>query len=750
MFTPINYILNFPLEDINTLEYFEKNKQYLPLLWYSPDNCSFAWQLPTIEEFFNSPIFCAAVNNCIEIISWEVTWTSLNNELASYPSERLPNLETYIRSVFEWEIMDCAWVLSCVSSWDINFTGNLDFTNATVTGIWTDINDVYWMLEEGNNILIELVDGKIKFTSTIAPSWQVSSDWNATSWVAQILNKPTLFSGSWNDLTDKPTIPAAQVNSDWDATSWVSMILNKPTLFSGNYSDLIGTPTSFTPSAHTHNASDITAGVLAIARIPTGTSASTVALGNHTHTFASLTSKPTTLSGYGITNAYTKTEVDWLIWSINHNDLENIQGGITWEYYHLTEAQHNLIEDIESNWLTVKPTNLSWTTTNWSIVVRNNDNTFRDATPEDIEAMWFGSGWTVQSSWFWEYELWENIPTGIHAVTLLNWEVNTNLPTLSATSLSPSWETINGVNYKVTYSFPTDVWIDNAWRIFNGNGWTITNWVGTYHTTLELSQPISFNHLKYSGNDLLTDVKVYTSVDWTTWTLISTAPSKRWWFHYIPTTTSRFIKVEFIRTSYNVPNLGWLWIWVVNTINNKVYIAKTSHPDYRIINWYVLWPKSAWEIVKISNLENTTITWNWVDWKNQFVKDDGTIWDTGNIFIWWAYNWKLVVWKWCQPYPSKTYSMIFKERFRWKARPFMKIYSHYHSSLWGSLAWFTIYNAKDMSVIYTFSAQNTYSGVAADASAVVFQSMTDMDIIIECTSMNTNEIWAINLTITQI
>ena len=36
-----------------------------------------------------------------------------------------------------------------------------------------------------------------------------------------------------------------------------------------------------------------------------GTSAGTVSEGNHTHTFASLTSKPTTLSGYGITDAVT-------------------------------------------------------------------------------------------------------------------------------------------------------------------------------------------------------------------------------------------------------------------------------------------------------------------------------------------------------------------------------------------------------------------------------------------------------------
>ena len=37
-------------------------------------------------------------------------------------------------------------------------------------------------------------------------------------------------SGSYNDLTDKPTIPAAQVNSDWDAVSGVAQILNKPTI----------------------------------------------------------------------------------------------------------------------------------------------------------------------------------------------------------------------------------------------------------------------------------------------------------------------------------------------------------------------------------------------------------------------------------------------------------------------------------------------------------------------------------------
>ena len=54
-------------------------------------------------------------------------------------------------------------------------------------------------------------------------------------------------SGSYNDLTNKPTIPAAQVNSDWNAASGVAQILNKPSLATvattGSYTDLTNKPT---------------------------------------------------------------------------------------------------------------------------------------------------------------------------------------------------------------------------------------------------------------------------------------------------------------------------------------------------------------------------------------------------------------------------------------------------------------------------------------------------------------------------
>jgi hypothetical protein len=86
-------------------------------------------------------------------------------------------------------------------------------------------------------------------TPTI-PAAQINSDWDATSGIAQILNKPTLAAvattGSYTDLSNTPTIPAAQVNSDWNATSGVAQILNQPILATvattGKYSDLLNAP----------------------------------------------------------------------------------------------------------------------------------------------------------------------------------------------------------------------------------------------------------------------------------------------------------------------------------------------------------------------------------------------------------------------------------------------------------------------------------------------------------------------------
>lgn len=50
-----------------------------------------------------------------------------------------------------------------------------------------------------------------------------------------------------------------------------------------DWDSIINRPTSLTPGAHKHSASDINTGTFDISRIPTGSSAHQVALGNHTH-----------------------------------------------------------------------------------------------------------------------------------------------------------------------------------------------------------------------------------------------------------------------------------------------------------------------------------------------------------------------------------------------------------------------------------------------------------------------------------
>lgn len=85
-------------------------------------------------------------------------------------------------------------------------------------GVWTLVES-----SEGGGVgTVVSVNGitpDVQGDVTLPIPEQVNSDWNATQGLAQILNKPTLFSGDYNDLQ------------------------NKPMVFSGNYDDLVGAPT---------------------------------------------------------------------------------------------------------------------------------------------------------------------------------------------------------------------------------------------------------------------------------------------------------------------------------------------------------------------------------------------------------------------------------------------------------------------------------------------------------------------------
>lgn len=88
-------------------------------------------------------------------------------------------------------------------------------------------NGVYW--------------SKLRGDTSTNPG-QVNANWTATTGVAFILNKPTFatvaITGSYTDLSNKPTIPAAQVQVDWGASSGITQILNKPRMIDSIWKDL--------------------------------------------------------------------------------------------------------------------------------------------------------------------------------------------------------------------------------------------------------------------------------------------------------------------------------------------------------------------------------------------------------------------------------------------------------------------------------------------------------------------------------
>lgn len=102
---------------------------------------------------------------------------------------------------------------------------------------------------------------------------------------ASLQSKPTTLSGF--GITD------AYTKTNLQTTGQASV----------HWGNLTNVPTTFTPSTHDHDSRYYTE--TEINNMLTGKSNT-----DHTHTFLSITDKPNTLSGFGITDAYTKLEVD--------------------------------------------------------------------------------------------------------------------------------------------------------------------------------------------------------------------------------------------------------------------------------------------------------------------------------------------------------------------------------------------------------------------------------------------------------
>ena len=81
----------------------------------------------------------------------------------------------------------------------------------------------------GDNAPIDLKEGlNIPAGKPIQAAGSSGTTGQVLSTTGTSIQWVTPFSGSYTDLTNKPTIPSAQVNADWNSSSGVSAILNKP------------------------------------------------------------------------------------------------------------------------------------------------------------------------------------------------------------------------------------------------------------------------------------------------------------------------------------------------------------------------------------------------------------------------------------------------------------------------------------------------------------------------------------------
>ena len=112
-------------------------------------------------------------------------------------------------------------------------------SNATGTIGWQYIVSVAGTQNLGNGSVAygvgdQIIHDGTKYIRIPAQDAHIQSNWTETNTSAPgfILNKPTLFSGNYNDLTNKPTIPDPQLQSDWNQTNNLSLdfIKNKPSI----------------------------------------------------------------------------------------------------------------------------------------------------------------------------------------------------------------------------------------------------------------------------------------------------------------------------------------------------------------------------------------------------------------------------------------------------------------------------------------------------------------------------------------
>jgi hypothetical protein len=208
----------------------------------------------TVNTFTANQSTSATANITVPNVINNVTSTSTSDALSANQGkvlqDQIDDLKAMGRFLSLWDCetgMPISFPLATpynYQTWDYFLVENVStgtnyrpngvqYTGTASTTVETDeveIGDMY--IYDWQIWLLQINHGKsVSFANL---SWQPSdnaalaSALNAKADVSSLAAVAT--SGSYNDLTNKPTIPSAQVNSDWNASSGVAQILNKPTI----------------------------------------------------------------------------------------------------------------------------------------------------------------------------------------------------------------------------------------------------------------------------------------------------------------------------------------------------------------------------------------------------------------------------------------------------------------------------------------------------------------------------------------
>lgn len=442
----------------------------------------------------------------------------------------------------------------------------------------------------------------------------------------------------------------------------------------------------------------------------------------------------------------------------------------------------------------LKPSQIRGTVSDWKIIVKQDDSTFREAGPSDFPAssqaqadwdetdinepsfienkptivtiIWTpgsddnlvtekavrdaiansqSGGWTIQSSGFWDYELGENIPSGIRPVSLLDGIVDmwyNAIPTLTNDVLDPAWEDINWVNYRIVHDI-TDP-IGDVVQVFNAWSNVMTNTAWIFYVTLVVSEAITFNKVYLRKTH---DITVQYSNDWLVRTPITYVSEET----NLPSpVTATHFRIRMDRTPSTLPSLYQFKLNTVQNVSNKLFLSTANDIlSKKLIKWYVSWPKSVGDTVSVSYLDNTLLSWIGENNKDYFLWDnyDGivSVAPSNKIRIgYWDWD-KIVVWGhlWGAISETKESSSIWNTIFvsKWD----IKIYAYYGSSYGSSESSYEVYVTNDPNADITwltprasFVSYNTYSWGAADSSPIYLTNVPNSFIVVKRVSAHSN------------